>query len=99
MAGGEVMTNEERLKRADAYRGTPFKRLPGDPPQHKVLGALADGFIVRVSVVEMVWNDMLLMNAIEGDGTYEALYPLDDNGGCPQRQILELARKLYGAIQ
>lgn len=94
------MTPEKKAK-IDAQIGKPFVRLPGEPSQHKVVGETSDGFKVRVAAVEMVWNDALLMNAIEGDGTYEGLYPLDENGGIGgrQRQILELARKLYGVIQ
>lgn len=50
--------------------GLPFMRLPGMPEKHKVVRRLADGTRVDVDVVEMTWNDMLVIDAYRGTGAY-----------------------------
>ena len=66
-----------------------FQKLPGNPPQHKVVGKLSDGTKIRVGAIEMVWNDYLFIDAVKGSGTYEA------GADANNRKALTLARALY----
>lgn len=88
--------DEAKRQKIESLKGTPFKRLPGEPPEHRVVGELTDGFKVRAHAVEMVWNDSFLMDAIEGDGTYEKLVTGD---GSRNAEVLALAKRLYGGAQ
>lgn len=85
---------ERRWKRMESLVGTPFERLPGEPPQHKVIGRTSDGIPIRVQDVEMVFNDAALMDQISDYGTDGPLYR--DTIKETQREVYELAIKLYG---
>lgn len=61
---GQVKERIEALSRHFQY-----KRLPGNPAPHKVVGEVP-GFKVRAEVAEMVWNDKILMDLVFGDGAY-----------------------------
>lgn len=72
--------------------GKPFVRLPGDWPFHKVLAFIC-GQKVRVSDVELVWNDMLLVDTVFGDGEYERTNKAEEgNINC---EVLSIAQELY----
>lgn len=79
--------------RRDKLLGTPFVRLPGEPPQDQIQFTATDGTPVPTEAVEMVFNDMLLMDAIVGWGEYEAR--------CEGRQleVLQFARKAYDGVE
>lgn len=49
--------------------GKPFMTLPGNPPDHKVMGTV-NGFPVRVKEAEQMFNDMLLIDATQGPNSY-----------------------------
>lgn len=75
----------------DGLVGKPFVLLPGKPADHVVCGEdKSDGTKYRAAGVMQVFNDMLLMDAIEGSGTYERM--------CSRRNaaFLEVAVRLYG---
>jgi hypothetical protein len=55
---------------ADQHVGRPFVIAPGNPPDHKVAWDLADGTKMRIGGVMQAWNDALLMDAINGRGSY-----------------------------
>ena len=56
--------------KADSHVGRPFVIAPGNPPEHKIAYELPDGTKLRMGGVMQAWNDALLMDAIEGLGTY-----------------------------
>lgn len=66
--------SQRRVDRAKALVGTPFIRLPGDLPGHQVAFVSTEGHKVRVSDVEMVFNDAALMDAISNWGEDGPLY-------------------------
>ena len=75
----------------DSLVGMPFVLLPGKPADHKVMGHTRDGSIkVRAAAVQTVWNDMLLMDAIDGAGSYAG------RAGEFELKVLELAEEFYG---
>lgn len=79
-----------KLKVMDSMVGRPFVLLPGSPANHVVCGETYEGVKIRALAVQSVWNDMLLMDAIEGPGAYA--------GGLSSfnRACLEIAERLYG---
>ena len=75
----------------DAMVGRPFVLLPGNPPDHVVLGeSKRDGHKIRCAGVMTVWNDMLLVDAVEGPGTYLI------RAGQREAEYLEVAERHYG---
>lgn len=84
---------ERRAKRAEEFLGRTFLNMPGDAPAHKVLFITSNGMKVRREHVEMVYNDMLLMDAISDNGIDGPLYETTVDGD--QREILEYAKKVY----
>jgi hypothetical protein len=87
---------QRRTDRAKALVGQPFLRCPG---LSRVDGAVAfvasDGTPVKVSDVEMVYNDMLLMDAISDQGKDGPLYA-DTLETKLEREVLEFAIQAYG---
>lgn len=81
-----------RTMRAAAFVGKPFLRLArylsGD-----VLFTAKDGTQVTTQMVEMVYNDMLLMDAISDGGADGPLYKATVSG--TQLEILEYAMEAY----
>lgn len=89
-------TKEEairRVARAEAAKG-PFLRLPGNPPEHKVLFRTATGMKVTVATVEMVYNDALLCDEISDNGKDGPLYR-DTLDSPDHREVYEYAIKAY----
>ena len=84
------MKEDSKSAVMDSLVGKPFMLLPGKPSEHEVLGETSEGFKMRAGGVQMVWNDMLLMDAIEGAGYYARMVR--------QRNLdfLKLAESLYG---
>ena len=74
----------------DSLVDMPFVLLPGKPQNHKVMAHTDGGIKVRAGAVQTVWNDMLLMDAIGGVGSYA----LRANGF--ELKILALAEEFYG---
>jgi len=64
---------QRRVERSKCLQGLPFLHLPDNPPQHRILFEF-HGVKVRVSNVEMVFNDALLMDAISNWGQDGPLY-------------------------
>jgi hypothetical protein len=83
----------EIMRRSDLVVGQPFLELPDRPPAHKVLGMI-DGIKVRREVVEMVFNDTILMNFIYREAGHQSRD--GDAPGSPMVKIDALARQLYG---
>ena len=90
-------SNVERAQRAEslARAHAPFIHLPGNPPPHKVLKEFPDGAKIRVSDIEMVYNDALLIDAAGGVG----LYAEDLDYPPYQRVAYELAMELYKGVE
>jgi hypothetical protein len=73
----------------EPFIGLPFVLIPGMPPDHVIAGETHEGVKLRVGAVQMVWNDMLLMDAIQGPGTYVgSALPLE-------LACIEVAERLY----
>lgn len=92
-------TEEEGKRRCDRamlLRGTPFVRLPGALPGDPVLFEV-DGHGVKVSDVEMVFNDCLLMDAVSNYGEDGPLYRDTLNG--PMLRVYEYAVKAYAGVE
>lgn len=71
----------------------PWVRLPGNPPDHKIVGELPDGWKVSALAAGLVYNDAELVDSICGAGTYERVMP-------PlEVEILKLARLLYPSAE
>jgi hypothetical protein len=89
-----------RVQRAEKLCGTPFIRLPGEPPQHKILFVSGTGDKVRVEHIEMVFNDALLMDAISNWGEDGPLYGDTLDGDPPNmREAYEYALKAYAGVE
>ena len=80
----------------DSLVGKPFMLLPGKPSEHEVLGETSEGFKMRAGGVQMVWNDMLFMDAIEGAGYYARMVRLRCRTIQRNLDFLKLAESLYG---
>jgi hypothetical protein len=94
-------TREEVLERAERLLGSPFKSLPGNPPDHHVVGRFSDGTRITVQMVEMIMNDAWLMDSLHGAGEYARTTKQESilesvNGGGKQWEAFELAVSLYG---
>ena len=86
-----------RANRTEALIGTPFVCLPGNPPDHKVLFICQDQKI-RVSDVEMVFNDALLSDAVSNWGEDGPLYS-DTLESDLHREVWAYAVKAYAGVQ
>jgi hypothetical protein len=88
-----------RVARAQALAGTPFLLCPG---LSRVDGAVAfvasDGTPVKVADVEMVYNDMLLMDAISDQGKDGPLYA-DTLESELEREVLKFAVEAYAGVR
>lgn len=92
------MDQDKVRERAQALVGTPFIRLPGNPPSHRVQLTTSDGTKIRTDAVEMVFNDMLLMDAISGYGQDGPLYK-DTLDSPLQAEVLAFAIKAYEGVE
>ena len=95
-------TDQERRRRCarmDALVGTPFVRMPGDVPEHKVLFITKfGGQKIRRATVEMVFNDALLSDAVSNWGEDGPLYAdtLDNDA---HREVWDYAVRLYAGVE
>lgn len=87
--------SQRRTDRAKALVGTPFLRLA---PELLECSYVIDGAPVPVEDIEMVYNDMLLMDAISDQGKDGPLYA-DTLETELERKILKLAIELYRGAQ
>ena len=78
--------------RAAAFVGKPFLRLHRYAPGEVLLTA-KEGTQITVEMVEMVYNDMLLMDAISDQGADGPLYRDTVEG--TQLEVLEFAVEAY----
>jgi hypothetical protein len=74
----------------DSMVGRPFVLLPGKPAGHVVMGESWGGQKLRAAEVQQVWNDMLLMDAIQGKGFY-LRHARPTEAAC-----IEVAERFYG---
>jgi hypothetical protein len=89
-----------RVARAEALVGTPFLRLPGNPPAHRVMFVASNGVKVRAEHVEMVFNDALLMDAVSNWGEDGPLYATTlDEDGPHQRECYEWALRAFAGVE
>jgi hypothetical protein len=87
-----------RVARAEALIGKPFLRLPGNRDQKTVLFISRQNQAVTVEMVEQVYNDMLLMDAISDQGKDGPLTREtygDDSQGRLMREVLDYAIEAY----
>ena len=82
------MNVDPKLAVFDDMVGRPF--MPLGLPDHSVCGEPYEGQKIRAGGVETVWNDMLLMDAVEGEGYYLRA------AGKYERACLEVAERMYG---
>ncbi len=82
------MRSDPKAAVIDSLVGRPFWLL--GIPEHSVCGETFDGQKIRAAGVETVWNDMLLMDAIDGIGTYSRRVQ-GFEASC-----LEVAERMYG---
>jgi hypothetical protein len=86
-----------RVNRAERLVGTPFLRLPGEPDQEAVLfHTNTSKHPVKVSDVEMVFNDAVLMDAISNWGTDGPLYKDTITGD--QAEVYDYAMKAFADV-
>jgi hypothetical protein len=90
---------QRRTDRAKSLVGKPFLLCPG---LSRLDGAVAfiasDGTPVRVTDVEMVYNDMLLMDAISDHGKDGPLY-VDALESEVEREVLKFALEAYAGAR
>ena len=88
---------QRRVDRIDALRGTPFVRLPGNTPDGKVLFTTTDGTDITAEGVQMVFNDMLLMDAVSDWGKDGPRYAATIDPRT--REVLVFAIKAYEGVE
>lgn len=92
-------TTGERQRRADrgaALLGTPFVRMPGGLADSHVLFEM-EGHRVKVSDVEMVFNDCLLLDAVSNYGEDGPLYRDTLTGAMVE--LYRYALKAYAGVE
>jgi hypothetical protein len=92
-------TKEEgfrRYDRAAALQGTPFVRMPGGLADSHVLFEI-EGHEVKVSDVEMVFNDCLFADAVSNYGEDGPLYKDTLEG--PMVELYKYALKAYAGVE
>ncbi len=96
--GDAALIDEPGVKESEFLRrdmevnrhvGEPWVRLPGDPPDHKIVGTLASGKKVTAIMAGFCWNDAVLIDEACGRGTYERVMPFEEV------EILGIAKGLY----
>lgn len=87
------LEGQRRVDKAKSLVGTPFVRMPGNREDSEIVLTTSDGTPIPVEAVEMVFNDMLLMDAVSDWGKDGPLYETT----CDKRQleVLEFAKKAY----
>lgn len=88
-----MRTGAEAAAIAESLIGIPYKHLPGNPAQHKVMGRCSDGSPITVSDLEMTMNDAWSIDSCHGIGTYAAITQENDHFN---HEALPVAIKLYG---
>lgn len=83
-----------RWARMEKMKGTPFEHLPRQPTERSILDRASDGTEITVDMVEMVFNDAVLMDAVSDYGTDGPLYRDTIEG--IHREVYDLAVRLYG---
>src|ERR1035437_5916227 len=86
MAGGVMQDPKAAI--VDSMVGRPF--WPLDMPEHTVCGETYEGQKIRAGGVMTVWNDMLLMDAIDGVDFYSR------GVRGYEKACLEVAERMYG---
>lgn len=81
---------QRRADKAASLVGTPFKHLPGNPPQDQIVFTTTDRTPVPVSAVEMVWNDAWLIDQCCGEGHYAKI-----NAGRREAEVFAFAKRAY----
>lgn len=87
-----MRSQSEKNAIVDTLLGKPFVLLPGLPVGHRIVGRDSEGCPISVDAVEGLWNDALLIDAVEGPGHYASL-----SLSPREVAILALAESLYGA--
>jgi hypothetical protein len=86
-----MLTADQMREKCDPHVGRPFVIAPGNPPEHKAVWEFEDGTKMRAGHVMQVWNDALLMDAIEGrPGAFA------EHAEPNAKRCLWLAEMLYG---
>lgn len=73
-----------------------IERLPGNPPEDRIVGYLKNRKPVPAGAVEMIWNDYRLWDHRYGAGAWELTTANTIAPNAPQLEILAIARALYG---
>lgn len=94
-------TQEEanrRVNRTNKLIGTPFINLPGIVDHKAILFITKKGTPVQAEVVEMVFNDCLLMDAVSNWGEDGPLYKdmLDSE---EMQEVYEYAMRAYANVE
>lgn len=89
--------SDRRVARANWLVGTPFISLPEITDHKAILFTTKDGKEIPGEAVEMIFNDMLLMDAVSNWGEDGPLYKdtLDDD---LHREAFAIAMKLYANV-
>lgn len=82
------------IQRTKQMVGSPFIKLPSEPPQHKVLFISKCGNKIKVEHVEIVYNDAMLCDAISDYGKDGPLYKDTIEG--LQLEVYNYAIEAYG---
>ncbi len=95
---------KRRVARAKSLVGTPFVPLPGITDHSTIVFHTKDGTPVPAEAVEMVFNDMLLCDAVSNWGKDGPLYSDDiderpGNASTVYREVYEYALKAYAGVE
>jgi hypothetical protein len=82
-----------RVARAQALVGTPFLHLPSRPGDQEIVFHTSKGTPIPAGAVEMVYNDMLFMDAVSDNGQDGPLY--EDTCTPEMLEVLNYARRMY----
>lgn len=84
-------TRQQVVQRMEGLIGRPFKHLPGNPAGHQVMAVLSDGWKLRASDAEQLYNDWELFCAVYGPDAWDSVFH------SPQEiEALPIVCALYG---
>lgn len=89
---------QRRVDVANAIVGTPFVKLPGVTDHSITLFVSKNGTPITAEMVEMVFNDALLMDAISNWGKDGPLTK-DTYDTDLEREVYEYAQKAYAGVE